>query len=76
MTPAVQAAMDALAPYAQSMDAEELSFAISADVSLRVMRAVDNPDVGMDDLARIVTAEPLLSAKVMRMASVLSRSTL
>ncbi|MCP5268588.1 MAG: HDOD domain-containing protein [Zoogloeaceae bacterium] len=69
MTPAVQAAMDALAPYAQSMDAEELSFAISADVSLRVMRAVDNPDVGMDDLARIVTAEPLLSAKVMRMSN-------
>ena len=69
MTPAVQAAIDALSPYAQSMEADELSFATSADVSLRVMRAVDNPDLGMDDLARIVTAEPLLSAKVIRMAN-------
>jgi HD-like signal output (HDOD) protein len=69
MIPAVQAAVDALMPYAQSMEAEELNFATSADVSLRVMKAVDNPDVGMDDLARIVTAEPLLSAKVIRMAN-------
>lgn len=69
MTPAVQTAIDALTPYAQSMEAEELNFATSADVSLRVMRAVDNPDVNLDDLARIVMAEPLLSAKVMRMAN-------
>lgn len=69
MTPAVQAAIDALSPYAQSMEAEELNFATSADVSLRVMKAVDNPEVGIDDLSRIVTAEPLLSAKVIRMAN-------
>ncbi|MDQ5907492.1 MAG: hypothetical protein QG660_1662 [Pseudomonadota bacterium] len=69
MTPAVQAAIDALSPYAQSMEADELSFATSADVSLRVMRAVDNPELAMDDLARIVMAEPLLSAKVIRMAN-------
>lgn len=69
MTPAVQAAIDALTPYAQSMEAEELNFATSADVSLRVMKAVDNPEVGIDDLARIVMAEPLLSAKVIRMAN-------
>jgi hypothetical protein len=43
MTPAVQAAIDTLTPYAQSMEAEELNFATSADVALRVMRAVDNP---------------------------------
>lgn len=69
MSPAVQAAIDTLTPYAQSMEAEELNFATSADVSLRVMRAVDNPDVNLEDLARIVMAEPLLSAKVMRMAN-------
>lgn len=69
MTPAVQAAVDALTPYAQSMEADELNFATSADVSLRVMRAVDNPEVGMEDLSRIVMAEPLLSAKVVRMAN-------
>lgn len=69
MTPAVQAAIDVLTPDAQSMQSDDLNFATSADASLRVMRAVDNPDVGMDDLTRIVTSEPLLSAKVMRMAN-------
>jgi len=69
MTPATQAVVDLLLPHAQAAGAEELSFATGADVSLRVMRAVDNPEVGIDDLARIVTAEPLLSAKVVRLAN-------
>ncbi len=69
MTPAIQNAVDALTPAAQSISSENLTFATSADASLRVMKAVDNPDLSMDDLARIVTAEPLLSAKVVRMAN-------
>jgi HD-like signal output (HDOD) protein len=64
-----QAAIDLLSPHVASIKPDDLSFATSADASLRVMKAVDNPDVGMDDLARIVTAEPLLSAKVVRMAN-------
>jgi HD-like signal output (HDOD) protein len=69
MTSASQAAIDLLMPYAAAIKPDDLSFATSADASLRVMKAVDNPDVGMDDLARIVTAEPLLSAKVVRMSN-------
>ncbi|MCK6406072.1 MAG: HDOD domain-containing protein [Rhodocyclaceae bacterium] len=69
MTAASQSIVTLLAPRAQTISPDDLSFATSADASLRVMRAVDNPDVGMDDLARIVTAEPLLSAKVVKMAN-------
>ncbi|MFC5303053.1 HDOD domain-containing protein [Azospira restricta] len=69
MTTATQKALAALTPAAQSVHSENLTFATSADASLRVMKAVDNPDLNMDDLARIVTSEPLLSAKVVRMAN-------
>ncbi len=69
MTPAIQNAIAALKPAVESINPENLTFATSADASLRVMKAVDNPDLKIDDLARIVTAEPLLSAKVVRMAN-------
>ena len=69
MTPATQAAVDTLRRLTQTVEGAEINFATSADASLRVMKAVDNPDVGMEDLARIVTAEPLLSAKVVNMAN-------
>lgn len=69
MTPAIQAAIEKLRSLTQQVDDSDISFATSADASLRVMKAVDNPDVGMEDLARIVVAEPLLSAKVVQMAN-------
>lgn len=47
----------------------ELSFPTSVDASRRVMKAVENPDLGLADLAKIVVAEPLLSAKVIRLAN-------
>ena len=49
--------------------AEDLSFPTSLDASRRVLRAVENPDIGMSDLSKIVVAEPLLSAKVIRLAN-------
>jgi HD-like signal output (HDOD) protein len=48
---------------------DDLSFPTSVDASRRVMRAVENPDLGLSDLAKIVVAEPLLSAKVIRLAN-------
>ncbi len=69
MGPTSQAIVDLLAPHVERISPDDLSFATSADASLRVMKAVDNPDVALDDVARIVTAEPLLSAKVVRMAN-------
>lgn len=47
----------------------DLSFPTSVDASRRVMKAVENPDLGLADLAKIVVAEPLLSAKVIRLAN-------
>jgi HD-like signal output (HDOD) protein len=47
----------------------ELSFPTSLDASRRVLKAVENPDIGLASLAKIVVAEPLLSAKLMRLAN-------
>ncbi len=47
----------------------ELSFPTNLDASRRVLRAVENPDLGVNDLAKIVVSEPLLSAKVVRLAN-------
>jgi HD-like signal output (HDOD) protein len=46
-----------------------LTFPTAFDVSTRVQRIADDPTAGLDDIARIVQAEPLLSAKVVRMAN-------
>lgn len=47
----------------------EISFPTSLDASRRVLRAVENPDIGLAALAKIVVAEPLLSAKVILLAN-------
>ena len=47
----------------------ELSFPTSLDASRRVLKAVENPDIALSALAKIIVAEPLLSAKVIRLAN-------
>ena len=47
----------------------ELNFPTSLDASRRVLKAVENPDIGLVTLAKIVLSEPLLSAKVIRLAN-------
>ena len=47
----------------------ELSFPTSLDASRRVLKAVENPEVDLSTLARIIVAEPLLAAKVIRLAN-------
>lgn len=47
----------------------ELSFPTSLDASRRVLEAVEKPNLTLAALARIIIAEPLLSAKVMRLAN-------
>jgi HD-like signal output (HDOD) protein len=47
----------------------ELNFPTSLDASRRVLKAVENPDIGLATLAKIVISEPLLSAKVIRLAN-------
>ena len=68
----MQTSKDAAAALRQAMEAQisgELSFPTSLDASRRVLRAVENPDIGLAALAKIVVAEPLLSAKVIRLAN-------
>ncbi len=47
----------------------ELCFPTSVDAGLRVLKAVEDPGLGQASLARIVLAEPLLSAKLVRLAN-------
>lgn len=47
----------------------ELSFPTSLDASRRVLQAVEKPNLTLAALARIILAEPLLSAKLMRLAN-------
>lgn len=46
-----------------------LNFPTALDVSLRIKRLADNPESTMDEIAAVVRAEPVLSAKAVRMAN-------
>lgn len=65
----IQDAIDAFRRAIGKTTLGELSFPTSLDASRRVLRAVENPDIGLSALAKIVVAEPLLSAKVIRLAN-------
>ncbi len=46
-----------------------LNFPTALDVSLRIKKLADDPDSSLEDIARVVRAEPVLSAKAVRMAN-------
>lgn len=69
MDEAVKRAAAALeAEFARNDDVDPV-FPTSVNAGQRVLRALDNPDVGFDELTRIVISEPLLSAKLIRLAN-------
>ncbi len=47
----------------------ELSFPTSAGAALQIRRILDDPDCHIDEAARLIRAEPLLSARVVAMAN-------
>lgn len=47
----------------------EMVFPTSTQIALRVRRALDDPDCSLDQLAKLVRAEPLLAARVVAMAN-------
>ncbi len=47
----------------------ELAFPTGAQVALRVMQALDNPDCQIEVAAKLVQAEPLLAARVVAMSN-------
>lgn len=54
---------------AAEIERGEVSFPTSAVVALKLKRALDDPDCPLDHAARLVQAEPLLSAKVVAVAN-------
>jgi HD-like signal output (HDOD) protein len=47
----------------------DMVFATHADVALRVQRALDDADCSVSQLARLISAEPILSARVVGIAN-------
>lgn len=69
MSPAIHRASQAFREAFAAAKVGELNFPTSLDASRRVLKAVENPDIGLATLAKIVVSEPLLSAKVIRLAN-------
>lgn len=59
--------------FSEQIEAEledgRLNFPTALDVSLRIKRMADDPNSSLDDIANVVKAEPVLSAKAVRMAN-------
>lgn len=53
----------------RELEEDSLSFPTSFDVSLRIKRLADNPESTLDEITTVVKAEPVLSAKAVRMAN-------
>src|SRR5450830_1220547 len=47
----------------------ELAFQTHAAVTLRVQRALDDPDISVEAIAKLIQAEPVLAAKVVAVAN-------
>ena len=53
----------------QELEDGHLNFPTSMEISLRIKQLADNPNSSVDDIVAVVRAEPVLSAKVLRMAN-------
>ena len=60
---------EALAKIAAEAETGKMVFPTSAEMALRVQRALDDPDCSADRLGKLVQAEPLLAARVVAMAN-------
>ncbi len=60
---------EALKAIAAEAAAGEIVFPTSAEVALRVQRALDDPDCHIEAAARLVQTEPLLAARVVALAN-------
>jgi HD-like signal output (HDOD) protein len=69
VSPAIPRVSEAFREAFAATKVGELNFPTSLEASRRVLKAVENPDIGLATLAKIVVSEPLLSAKVIRLAN-------
>lgn len=62
----IQAALDAIAADAAR---GEMVFPTHAEIALRIQRLLDDPDCSVDQLSKLIAAEPILSARVVSIAN-------
>ena len=62
----IQAALDAVAAEAARGD---MVFPTRVEVALQVRRVLDDPDCSIEQLSKLVAADPLLSAKVVGLSN-------
>ncbi len=65
----VRSALDSIANAAASGD---VVFSTHAEVAVRVQRMLDDPDCAVDRLAKLISTEPLLYAKVISVANAIA----
>lgn len=58
-----------LAKLAASANAGEVIFPTTAEMALKIQRVLDDPDCSVEQLARLVQADPLLAARVVAIAN-------
>ena len=51
------------------LSAKELIFPTSLNATMKIRKALSHPDISNDAIARIISAEPVLSAQVLRLAN-------
>jgi HD-like signal output (HDOD) protein len=54
---------------AQTAAGDELIFPTTTEIALKVQRVLDNPECTIDDLAKLVRADPLLATRVVAVAN-------
>src|SRR5690606_24603694 len=64
-----QQALAFAAQIEEELQEGRVNFPTALDVSLRIKRLADNPESTLDEIAAVVKAEPVLSAKAVRMAN-------
>jgi putative nucleotidyltransferase with HDIG domain len=69
MSQTTQASFQFLKHLAADMSKGEITFPTFIDATVKVRLALNNPNVDAERLARVVSAEPLLSAKLVRLAN-------
>lgn len=62
-------AQTALATIAAEAARGDVVFSTHTDIALRVRRAIDDPDCSVDQLSKLISAEPVLSAKAVSIAN-------
>jgi HD-like signal output (HDOD) protein len=54
---------------AENLSGDEVTFPTFLDITMRVRAALKNPHLNVDQLAKLVGVEPLMSAKIIRIAN-------